>query len=126
MKKIGLYILFLAFTAVTINACKDKEEDPVPPENPYNKVNYGDTTAAANNVDPNTIVGLHKNIFSVKCANPSCHDGTFEPDFRTIQSSYNSLVWNTVIKNTADTASTRLRGNAISMAITAPALANTT
>lgn len=42
---------------------------------------------------------LHANIFKTTCANSGCHDGTFEPDFRTIYSSYNSLVYRPVISN---------------------------
>ena len=36
------------------------------------------------------------------CANSGCHDGSFEPDFRTIESSYNTLVYQPVIKNNPD------------------------
>lgn len=50
-------------------------------------------------IDPNTIQGLHKNIFKPTCANSGCHDGNFEPDFRSIESSYNSLV-NRIATNT--------------------------
>jgi hypothetical protein len=28
-----------------------------------------------------------------------CHDGSFEPDFRTVESAYNTLVYHTIIKN---------------------------
>ena len=44
----------------------------------------------------------HKNILEPKCANPACHDGTFEPDFRTIEGSYNTLVYHPVTKNDED------------------------
>ncbi|MDP2175003.1 MAG: hypothetical protein Q8K70_03735 [Bacteroidota bacterium] len=44
------------------------------------------------NLDPNTIEGLHKNIFKPTCSNSGCHDGNFEPDFRSVESSYNSLI----------------------------------
>lgn len=50
-------------------------------------------------VDANSFAGLHKNIFKPTCANSGCHDGTFEPDFRTIESSYNTLVLQPIIKN---------------------------
>ena len=49
--------------------------------------------------DPTSFSALHNNIFSPTCANSGCHDGTFEPDFRTIESAYNSLVYHPVIKN---------------------------
>lgn len=44
-------------------------------------------------MDPNSIEGLHKNIFKPTCANSGCHDGNFEPDFRSIESTYNSLLY---------------------------------
>src|SRR5204862_5960812 len=52
--------------------------------------------------DPYSITGLHKNIFSVRCNVPGCHDGTFEPDFRTIQSTYSTLVYQHVNKVTVN------------------------
>lgn len=48
---------------------------------------------------PTSIQGLHKNIFQPRCANPTCHDGSFEPDFRTVESTWNTLVYQKVIKN---------------------------
>lgn len=48
-----------------------------------------------------TFQGLHANIFGPTCANSGCHDGTFEPDYRTIQSTYNSLVNQKVTKTEA-------------------------
>jgi len=38
-------------------------------------------------------------IFSPTCANSGCHDGTFEPDFRTVSSTYNTLVHQPIVKN---------------------------
>ena len=66
------------------------DPDNLPPE---------DTTAFGE-LDPTSFAGLHQNIFKPTCANSGCHDGTFEPDFRTIESSYNTLVYHSVIKNT--------------------------
>jgi len=43
--------------------------------------------------------GLQRDIFKKTCSNSGCHDGTFEPDFRTLESSYNTLVYQPVIKN---------------------------
>lgn len=53
----------------------------------------------SSSLSPSSLAGLHQNVFSTKCANPTCHDGSFEPDFRTIQSTYASLVYHPVIKN---------------------------
>lgn len=58
-----------------------------------------------NNEDSTALTGfadIHKNILEPKCANPACHDGTFEPDFRTIEGSYNTLVYHPVTKNDED------------------------
>lgn len=49
-------------------------------------------------LDPTSIQGLHANIFKPTCANSGCHDGNFEPDFRTIESSYNTMVSQPIIK----------------------------
>lgn len=45
---------------------------------------------------------LHGKIFKPTCANSGCHDGTFEPEFRSIAGSYNSLVNHPVIANDPD------------------------
>ncbi len=49
-----------------------------------------------------SIQGLHKFIFQPRCANPTCHDGSFEPDFRTVESTWSTLVYQKVIKNDTD------------------------
>lgn len=43
--------------------------------------------------------GLHQHILEPRCANPACHDGAFEPDFRTAESAYNTMVYQPVTKN---------------------------
>jgi hypothetical protein len=53
-------------------------------------------------VDSGSFIGLHKYIFSTTCAASGCHDGSFEPDFRTVQSAYNTLVNHKIVKNTTD------------------------
>jgi hypothetical protein len=53
-------------------------------------------------VDSGSFVGLHKYIFSTTCAVSGCHDGSFAPDFRTVQSAYNTLVNHEIVKNTND------------------------
>lgn len=42
---------------------------------------------------------MYDKIFKPSCAVAGCHDGSFEPNFTTIQSSYSTLVWHPVIKN---------------------------
>lgn len=80
-----------AFVALFVfYGCKKENSAP---ENPYSGIDYDTDTTTEQIPDPYTITGLHKNIFSVKCNNPGCHDGTFEPDFRTVQSTYSTLVY---------------------------------
>ena len=87
----------LACLVISAVACEKVIEDPDPSPFTDNDtiITPGDTVVLA----PTSIQGLHKNIFSVTCANPGCHDGHFEPDFRTIQSTYSTLVYQPVIKN---------------------------
>lgn len=80
-------------SVVTFEACKKDQ-----PQNPYDNVDYGNTNPPTDTVSPFSITGLHRNIFSQRCANPGCHDGNFEPDFRTVQSTYLSLVYHPLVK----------------------------
>ncbi len=94
MKKFS-WILALA-AVCWIGSCKKKEfvnpfDDPS-----LDKPIHQDTTPTP---DPNSIQGLHANFFGKTCANSGCHDGTFEPDFRTVESTYSTLVYHPVIKN---------------------------
>lgn len=68
--------------------------------NPYNNgAKPPVVTDEGANLDPNSFQGLHYFIFNPTCANSGCHDGTFEPDFRTVESSYNTLVYHPIKKN---------------------------
>ena len=88
------FFLFIGI-AWLVSSCEDTI-----PDNPFDPYNQGDTTGTVvDTIDPNSFVGLHKNIFFPTCANSGCHDGTFEPDFRTVESAYNSLVYHPIIKN---------------------------
>lgn len=94
---IGLFIVILI-------GCSKWE--PLPP-NPYDNIDRG---TGSNNkpvaVLPSSFLGIYSNILNPKCAVPGCHDGHFEPDFRTIESSYNTLVYHKIIKNNADSTFT--------------------
>ena len=97
----NIFKLALLFSAIVfLNACK---KDSVP-ENPYDSIDRSNNEVIPQDPDPNSIVGLHKNIFFPKCANPGCHDGTFEPDYRTVESTYATLVYQPVNKFTLDSA----------------------
>ncbi len=82
----------LPILATFIFACKDSAE-PLPP-NPFEPYTNPDTTPTNTvpNIDPKSFAGMHQTIFRPTCANSGCHDGTFEPDYRTIESTYNTLV----------------------------------
>lgn len=83
------FILFISCVVLLFSACKKSNKD-----NPYDDWK-SDTKAPVvpdKTIDPNSIQGLHKNIFKPTCSNSGCHDGNFEPDFRTVESSYNSLI----------------------------------
>jgi hypothetical protein len=49
-----------------------------------------------------SFIQIFSNIFSPSCGIPACHDGSFEPNFSSIASSYNTLVYHPVIKNNKD------------------------
>lgn len=98
-KTIHLLTAIVTILLVAVNSCKKEEEpEPAPPPNPYDEVNYGGTTNNSTPPDPNSFVGIHTNIFKTRCAMPGCHDGNFEPDFRTVQSAYATLVYHRVKK----------------------------
>lgn len=86
-------LLILAALVMTF-ACEQKLDES---DNPFDVNQDIDTSEVK--LEEATIEGLHKNVFAVRCANPTCHDGSFEPDFRTVQSTYSSLVYHPVTKN---------------------------
>lgn len=91
----GIALALLCAGACVFYSCEKESTE----ENPYDDVDYSTGTGSETPLDPNSIQGLHKNIFSVRCAIPACHDGSFEPDYRTVQSTYSTLVYQPVIKN---------------------------
>jgi hypothetical protein len=102
MKKQTTYKLFsialLALIVLTIpNGCKKKDTSSAP-TNPFSSIDYG-SVPVDTAPDPNSLLGVHKNVLHPRCAIPGCHDGNFEPDFRTPQSSFSTLVYQPVIKN---------------------------
>ncbi len=95
MKKINYTFLFLAFLIFALPACK--EEDP---PNPFDQVEIPGGPDTLNlELEDTSIEGLHAKVFRKTCANSGCHDGAFEPDFRTIESTFNTLLFQPIIKN---------------------------
>jgi hypothetical protein len=106
MKKyiVGIAALLVA-GLVILNSCRKDEVvdriEPDEPANPYDGVDYGSNPNLIP-IDSASFLGIHQTILSTKCAQPACHDGAFEPDYRTVQSAYNTLVYaNTVSNNQA-------------------------
>src|SRR5258706_1965910 len=95
-------IVLTAVAGVVLFYSSCSKDHQVPPANPYDVVNYNTDTTTEQNPDPYSIAGLHKNIFNVKCNVPAWHDGTFEPDFRSVQSTYSTLVYQPVNKITVN------------------------
>ena len=91
MKKLLLYLLGVSLLAA---ACTQEADNPFEPTREEEQTENPDGT-----LNPVSLAGLHRNIFRKTCANSGCHDGTFEPDFRTISSTYNTLVYHPIIKN---------------------------
>ena len=85
-----LFVLLLGI----LGACTETTENPFDNSGPTTPI---DTTEVP--LDLNSIAGLHAEVIVPTCANSGCHDGTFEPDFRTIESTYNTLVYHPIIKN---------------------------
>ncbi len=87
----------LAAAILSLQNCASKGD------NPFDDIDRPiDSTGIDQPFDTASISGLHRFILKEKCAIPSCHGGTFEPDFRTPQSAWSTLVWAPVIKNTDD------------------------
>jgi hypothetical protein len=103
MKRISTLIFLTSLLAVTFHAC-DSDFD-LPP-NPYDQVDYVTPPPPVDTLNPNTLAAIHRDILHPKCAVPGCHDGHFEPDFRTIQSAYSTMVYAKVKKNNTDSTFT--------------------
>lgn len=98
IKPIRAALFGITAVAVMISACR--KEEPMP-ENPYSKIDYGTDAPEADTLQQNSLTAIHRDILFPKCAVPGCHDGNFEPDFRTVQSSFSTLVYAPIVKNNA-------------------------
>jgi hypothetical protein len=87
--------LMFLFVIAGLLSCDNANVD-----NPYDEIveQPVDSTGLFQ-LDSYSIAGIHKLILEPKCAIPSCHGGTFEPDYRTPASSWNTMVNQYVIKN---------------------------
>lgn len=89
-----LTVFGLAVLLATLIQCQG---DNLPP-NPYDDIQDADDLSN-DSIPLASLEGLQTKVFGPTCANSGCHDGTFEPDFRTAEASYNSLVYQPIIKN---------------------------
>ncbi len=96
MRSYNYILILVPLLGILLGSCK--KEGPL---NPYDDPSLQDpgVNKTDTEVDPESFIGLYQNIFQPTCANSGCHDGTFEPDFRTIESSFNTLVYHDIIKN---------------------------
>ncbi len=97
-------VLVIAFAAIVLlfSSCK---RETIEADNPYNNQGELDehdrVLGDSLKLDTFSIQWIQKHIFTPTCANSGCHDGLFEPDFRTASSSYNTLVNRAPIKQDA-------------------------
>ena len=93
------WLLAVSSVLALIGGCR-----PEAPPNPYDLVPPVVETEGLS-VAPlpsGNFAWLHQQVFAPTCANSGCHDGTFEPDFRTVGSSWNTLVNHPTIANDVD------------------------
>lgn len=87
----------MAVAAVIIISCTKTIDNT---KNPYDSITKTTKNPPViKEIDSSTITGIYTFILSKKCAIPSCHGKMFEPDFSSVEASYNTLVWHKVIKN---------------------------
>lgn len=91
-----LVLSILACMVIAVGSCKKKTV-----ENPYEVETVIIDNPSSDELPYGNFAWIHAKIFKPTCANSGCHDGTFEPHFSTISSSYNSLVNHPVISNDA-------------------------
>ena len=92
-------ILILILTSSLVFACKkDEEEIKI---NPFDdpSLNPPSDTTTTDTLPYGSFQYIYHHIFRPTCANAGCHDGNFPPEFRTMYSSYNTLVNHPVLQN---------------------------
>ena len=98
---ISSIVVMILVAIVSLQSCKENIIiiEPDDPTNPYDNIDYGGGDLDDDDIDSASFLGLHKFILSPKCAVPACHDGSFEPDYRTVHSAYNTLIYHDPVKN---------------------------
>lgn len=90
------YSILLIIPLLFFLACKEEIPEPY---NPYDDVVYPVSIEPTDNSEAHSLSRTHNEVFEPKCNVLGCHDGSFEPDFRTVQSTYSTLVYHSIIKN---------------------------
>lgn len=85
MRILGLLLLFFGSTIFMLCRC-DKPVNDSPDEQSELAL----------------ITLMHQQVLSPECAVSGCHDGHFEPDFRTLSSTFFTTVYHPVTKNNAE------------------------
>jgi hypothetical protein len=93
----NIAIAVVVFLLLVVGCRRDKVD------NPYEEIDYtvANDNPSSQDIPTDNFAYLHAKIFRPTCANAGCHDGTFEPEFRSVASSYNTLVNHPVIANDA-------------------------
>ena len=95
-KRLQFYIItVVAILALVISCYKKPTVD-----NPFDDVDYLNQNTISND-DKYSLSNIHHKILQPKCGTPGCHDGSFEPDFSTLMSTYSTLVYHPIVKNNA-------------------------
>ena len=95
MKARAIQLLLMLVGAFFLTSCEENLDNPFddpsldPPIDAF----------VPQDIPLSNFAGLYNHIFKPTCSNSGCHDGTFEPDFRNLESSYNTLVYHQIIKN---------------------------
>lgn len=85
--------LLLGLLLVLAQACTKEPRD-----NPFEEPEEPTTPGTSLGLSYSGLPGLQDQLFAPTCANSGCHDGTFEPDFRTLGSTHATLVGQPLIK----------------------------
>ncbi|MBX2978373.1 MAG: hypothetical protein KF905_03685 [Flavobacteriales bacterium] len=86
--------IVLLGTLLFVVACQKEHE------NPFAQAEGALPNSANTPLLPlDNFAGIHQRILRPSCALSGCHDGHFEPDFRSVAGSYNSLVFHPVVGN---------------------------
>lgn len=96
MKTYPFIVFTFVITTLLFWSCKEEVPEPY---NPYDYIVYPIVNPPSDNSNPNSLSRTHQEVFEPKCNVLGCHDGSFEPDFRTPQSTYSTLVYHSINKN---------------------------